>query len=72
MKILSFDVGIKNLAYCLINKTNDENFKIEDWGKINLDDEKLICNCNLRNNKKCLKNANYYYEKNNVKIYLCK
>ena len=23
MKILSFDIGVKNLAYCLINSDND-------------------------------------------------
>jgi hypothetical protein len=32
MKILSFDVGIKNLGYCII----DENFKIFHWGIINI------------------------------------
>jgi len=37
MKILSFDVGIKNLAYCIL----DENFKIFNWGVINIiDDQK--------------------------------
>ena len=33
MKILSFDIGIKNLAYCLLES---ENFTIEDWGIINI------------------------------------
>ena len=33
MKILSFDVGIKNLAYCLIDSDGD---KIEDWGILNI------------------------------------
>ena len=28
MKILSFDVGIKNLAYCLID---NKDYSIEDW-----------------------------------------
>ena len=41
MKILSWDVGIKNLAYCLIDSEND---KIMDWGIINLlNDENLKC-----------------------------
>jgi len=38
MKILSFDVGIKNLAYCLfsINSCNDKMLKILKWDVINL------------------------------------
>jgi len=38
MNILSFDVGIKNLAYCLVNVTdaNSKQFNILDWGVINL------------------------------------
>ena len=43
MKILSFDVGIRNLAFCIINKT-DTDFKIEDWGLIDLDDDRKLCN----------------------------
>lgn len=33
MKILSFDIGIKNLAYCLLDSNN---LTIEDWGIINI------------------------------------
>lgn len=38
MNILSFDVGIKNLAYCLVNVTDADakKFNILDWGVINL------------------------------------
>jgi len=36
-KILSFDVGIKNLAYCLMSKT-EEVYKIYNWGIINIAD----------------------------------
>ena len=38
MNILSFDVGIKNLAYCLVNVTDAtaKKFEIIDWGVINL------------------------------------
>lgn len=32
-KILSFDVGIKNLAYCLIDY---DTKSIEDWGILNI------------------------------------
>ena len=32
MKVLSFDIGIKNLSYCIL----DENYKIYDWNIVNL------------------------------------
>ena len=35
MKVLSWDVGIINLAYCMIEYKDDE-WTIIDWGKINL------------------------------------
>ena len=39
MRILSFDVGIKNLAYCLLNSKNGV-YTIEQWEIINLCDQK--------------------------------
>ena len=37
MLILSWDVGIKNLAYCMINYRNDNNnIEIIEWDIINL------------------------------------
>lgn len=41
-KILSWDIGIKNLAYCLLEK-KDNTFKIDKWGLINLADESVTC-----------------------------
>jgi len=59
MKILSFDVGIKNLAYCLfsINCCNDNILKILKWDVINLCDTVVSkkYKCSL-----CKKNAHYY------------
>ncbi len=37
MRILSWDVGIKHLAYCIINSEN-EKFTIEKWRNIDLTD----------------------------------
>lgn len=39
VRILSFDVGIKNLAYCLVSLENKENMydhTIEEWGVIDV------------------------------------
>lgn len=68
MKIISIDIGIKNLAYCLLEiKKND--FNILKWECLNLcdEDKKCIHKC-LKTNKNCNKNA-YYYKENN---YYCK
>jgi len=51
-QILSFDVGIKNLAFCLINFNHDENkiTNIEDWGLINLKSDLWVPD---HNEKRC-------------------
>lgn len=47
MKVLSWDVGIKNLAYCMINI--DDNWKIKKWDIINLiKDNNHKCNLCFR------------------------
>lgn len=48
MKILSFDVGIKNLSYCVMEKNEETNgIQIHHWGIINLvDDETQKTNMN--------------------------
>ena len=47
MKILSFDVGIKNLAYCLLDT---ENLTIDDWNIINISVDPV---CEHTNKGKC-------------------
>ena len=65
MKVLSWDVGIINLAYCMIDYT-DNNWKILDWGIINLTNrEKYICS-------NCGKNASCYTDLDNKEVYYCK
>lgn len=54
MKILSWDVGIKNLAYCLFTKT--DVIRIEEWGVLNLNDPPITCNYVCKS-KECGKNA---------------
>lgn len=57
-KILSWDVGIKNLAYCLIEK-NEDDFKILDWDIINLVDDRTVCVFKLRTGNCCGKIARH-------------
>ena len=70
MRILSWDVGIKHLAYCLIDNT-----KIIEWDNINLlDDENLECygfiNSDNRNSI-CNKIPKFEYINGNDKYYFC-
>ena len=57
MRILSIDVGIKNLGYCIIDSNSEENiFSIVDWNTINL--------CNNINTLCCFCKKNAKYKKN--------
>ena len=73
MKILSWDVGIINLAYCIIEK--NEEHKVKDWGTINLLNQNshechgFIDSSN--NNNKCVKPCKFYYENGGQKYYFC-
>ena len=65
MKILSFDVGIKNLAYCLLD---DKDYIIEDWGILNISIEPVCSHCNKSNNNQCEKTARFITDEG---FYLC-
>ena len=59
---LGWDVGIKNLAFCLLNK-NGKKIEIIDWGIINLLVHKsppIYCNCLKANGSVCGKRASFY------------
>ena len=57
MKILSFDVGINNLGYCII-ECNNNMLSLLDWNIIDISDKKLYCS-NNNNNIKCETVANF-------------
>lgn len=64
MKIISFDVGIRNMAYCTFSIENEE-LKVQDWGILNLmeeSEESPKCTYITKNKKKtcCNNNAKYY------------
>lgn len=56
MYILSIDVGIKNLAYCLFNITNKGIYEISEWNIINLCGEIPLCQGKTKK-KDCKKRA---------------
>lgn len=64
MNYLSFDVGIKNLAYCELTPGK----KIIQWGIINLN-ENPMCDVTLR--KKCEKQATYLIKDDCNENYCC-
>jgi hypothetical protein len=53
MKILSFDVGIKNLSFCLLNDT-----VIEDWGILNICTDDVCEHCS-KNGQRCDKSVKF-------------
>jgi hypothetical protein len=64
MKVLSIDVGIKNLAFCLFEKTNDsQHFKIVKWDIINISEkEDIVKCCFVEPNNICIKPAKFKKE----------
>ena len=62
MKILSIDVGIKNLAFCLLcNDTSNNTFLIKKWNVVDLStSEEIVKKCYAMDKKgPCLKPAKY-------------
>jgi hypothetical protein len=70
MKVLSIDIGIKNLAMCLFEKKSDsEHFYITKWEIVNLTEKESFNCCAIDKNNKCCKPAKY---KNNFDFYCLK
>lgn len=59
MNIVSIDIGIKNLAICII-KINQNNFEIIYWNVINLCDDTPKKCIYINKNKSCTNNAKFY------------
>jgi hypothetical protein len=66
MKILSIDVGIKNLAFCLFDKSQEaEQFKITKWDTINISEKEDTQKCIfVEKNAICNKPAKFKKEDN--------
>jgi len=73
-KILSFDVGIKNLAFCFLdyNKEESKINNIISWGIINCKSELWMPDQNNKKCGKCGKGTNYWIVKDGERIEMCK
>lgn len=59
-KIISIDVGIKNLGLCIFSINSDSTIDIVKWQTISLVDEKVRkCDGYTSSNKKCINDAKY-------------
>ena len=65
MKLLSIDVGMKHLAYCLFDIQEDDKFTIQKWDIINLcsEEDAKICMSKTKKKQPCDKLTKYF--KNN-------
>ena len=63
MKILSIDVGVKNLAYCLITIHDKDHYEITKWDIVNLCNEKKYICCFKKKTTICGKPAKYSKDK---------
>jgi hypothetical protein len=70
MKILSIDIGIKNMAYCLFDNNELNDFNIIKWDICDISEKKNIYLCQELNTKKQICNKCAEYEKNEK--YYCK
>jgi hypothetical protein len=71
MKIASFDIGIKNMAYCVFETHTECLPNIIDWGVVNLtDDEVHFCSGLMKNGQPCKSKAKYRGHQN-TEHFLC-
>jgi hypothetical protein len=68
--ILSFDAGIRNLAYSILNKTNAEDFDIKKWDIINLMKDEQKCDFIIRGGNRCSNPAKFMILNKDDKCFL--
>ena len=68
MKLLSIDVGMKNLAFCLININENKSYCIEKWDVLNIcDNSKKICCISGCHSEAKFSTGDKYYCKSHAK-----
>ena len=75
MKVISWDVGIIHLAFCILEKETDKECKILDWGNLNLlNNINYQCNGFINSSKStsiCNKPCKYYYQSAGKTYHFC-
>lgn len=70
MNLISFDIGVKHLAYCILQYTSESStYKILKWDIINLCNDDFKCKCATKKEGLCGKKASFMDNNNN---YFCK
>jgi hypothetical protein len=69
-KICAWDVGIKNLAFCIFEMT-EKGFKITKWDIVNLLEKNKLCIGVKKNKGKCTSNAKFFGTQNGKEVYYC-
>ena len=60
MKVLSIDVGIKNLAFCLFDQDSDGSYHVTQWDIVNVSERDIIiCGFTDKQKGKCDKPAKF-------------
>jgi len=60
MKVLSIDIGIKNLAFCLFDKSpTSHQFKVTKWDVVNISEQETHTCCFIEKNVICNKPAKF-------------
>jgi len=73
MRYISWDVGVKNMAYALLEKQDDNKCKLLKTGIINLIDKRETCEVMLRTKKQCGKIArNKIIDEKMTELCVCK
>lgn len=70
--ICAFDIGIKNLSYCILECSKEENIKkIIKWELMDLRTSRKKCNVQLKSGETCQKNATMVHN-TNTELFFCK
>lgn len=72
MKICSWDVGVKNLSYCILSQNNG-SYSICDWDNLNVIDDMPVSTCSqlAKNNKPCKSRAKFVGTVNGTQMVFC-
>ena len=61
MRIISIDVGMRHLAYCIISKETNDNYSILEWDVIDLCNKKANPCCHTdKHGKPCKRQTKFY------------